>query len=41
MMAKFNSHLAAFVIALMMNTMIFAGVGYVFDIQWNTSFAAS
>jgi hypothetical protein len=35
MMAKFTSKLAAFVVAVMMNAIIFAGVGYVFNMQWN------
>jgi hypothetical protein len=41
MMAKFNSILAASVVALMMNAIIFAGVGYVFNIQWNNKQAGS
>jgi hypothetical protein len=41
MMAKFNSILAAFVVALMMNAIIFAGVGYVFNIQWNNKQSGS
>jgi hypothetical protein len=41
MMAKFNSNLAAFIVALMMNTIIFSGVGYVFDIEWNNKQAGS
>ena len=41
MMAKFNSKLAAFVVALMMNAIIFAGVDHVFNIQWNDNQAGS
>jgi hypothetical protein len=41
MMAKFNLKLAAFVVALMMNAIIFAGVDHVFNIQWNNKQAGS
>jgi hypothetical protein len=37
MIAEISSKLAAFVVALMMNAMIFAGVGYIFDIEWNST----
>jgi hypothetical protein len=37
MITEISSKLAAFVVALMMNAMIFAGVGYIFDIQWNSA----
>jgi hypothetical protein len=41
MMAKFSSNLAAFAVALMMNAIIFAWIGYVFNIQWNNHQAGS
>jgi hypothetical protein len=37
MMAQFTSKLAAFVVAVMMNAIIFAWVGYVFNMQWNSN----
>jgi hypothetical protein len=37
MIAEISSKLAAFVVALMMNAMIFAGVGYIFDIEWSST----
>jgi hypothetical protein len=41
MMSKFSSKLAAFVVALMMNAIIFAGVDHVFNIQWNNKQSGS
>jgi uncharacterized membrane protein len=41
MMAKFTSKIAAFVVALMMNAIIFSGVDHVFNIQWNNKQAGS
>jgi hypothetical protein len=41
MMSKFTSKLAAFVVAVMMNAIIFEGVDHVFNIQWNNNQAGS
>jgi hypothetical protein len=41
MMANFTSKLAAFVVAVMMNAIIFEGVDHVFNIQWNDKQAES
>jgi hypothetical protein len=40
-MSKFTSKLAAFVVAVMMNAIIFGGVDHVFNIQWNDDQAGS